>query len=281
MVRNGNPWLLVYTMGKVGTNTINGSIRKYLNSYNSFHFHWLRPENLRKDEYFHRFFYETGRELRGGKEILPDYIIKGYYLSENLDNYLSERSKVKIITMTRDPLARNISSFFENLPLFFGYSVRDNLREKSSETVVAELGELFKEDFIGKNGINFLDCDPLTWFDTELSKVFELNVYKSAFPWDKGYTLLTNQNTELLIMRLEDLNHCYSEAMSEFFDNGEAIHLESANVAEDKDYADVYSLFKEKIQLPAGYIDGLYQSKYATHFYSQNELQRFREQWTG
>lgn len=274
---HGKPWILVHSMGKVGSTTIHKTLSRQLDAYESFHLHWLNPKNLTMEEKFTRTFYQKGRIDNGKRGILPDYTLNGYYISENLDK-ISERLRIKIITMTRDPVARNISAFFENLPYFFGYQIRDNLQAKTPDQVATELCKIFKDDFMGQNGKCFIDGDPLTWFDEEIKEVIGLNVYSTPFQRDKGYTILRNKKADLLVVRLEDLDNIFSEAISEFL-NVSSIKLESANQGDEKSYAEVYSIFKEKIELPDVYIDELYTSKYAKHFYSDDEITEFRKKW--
>jgi len=274
---HGKPWVLVNSMGKVGSSSVHKTLSTHLDTYKSFHLHWLNFNNLTMDEKFIKTFYQKGRMDNSKMGILPDYILNGYYISKNLDK-IAERSRIKLITMTRDPVARNISAFFENLPYFFGYKISDNLQVKTPGQIATELCKIFKDDFIGQNKIGFIDGDPLTWFDEEIKEVIGVNVYSTPFHREKGYTIFQNKKADLLVMRLEDLDNIFPEAISEFLSISPT-KLESTNRGGKKPYAEVYSIFKEKIELPDEYIEELYTSKYAKHFYSDDEITKFRNKW--
>mgnify|MGYP000595620150 FL=1 len=208
--------ILVYTMGKVGSSTIVKSLDNQLHEYFVFHIHWLAVKNLTQDQNFYKTFYQRNRKQGVYHKILPAYLIEGRYINERINRSCNYKNIEKIFTLTREPLARNISSFFENLKIFFGYDIDKNLRIKDEDTVVDELITLFCDEFIINNTVNFLDADPLTWFDIELKEVFNLDVFNSEFPKEKGYKIYSNEVASVLLIRLEDLNECFSEA-SEIF----------------------------------------------------------------
>ena len=41
----------------------------------------------------------------------------------------------------------------------------------------------------------------------------------------------------------------------------------------------MYINFKQQITIPRNIIDRLYESKYASHFYSDTEIKSFRKKW--
>ena len=55
--------------------------------------------------------------------------------------------------------------------------------------------------------------------------------------------------------------------------------LVESNVAEDKSYAALYKAFRREMSLPAGYLDAMYSTRFATHFYAAGELAAFRRKW--
>ncbi|CCQ70869.1 Capsular polysaccharide synthesis enzyme CpsE [Crocosphaera watsonii WH 0402] len=75
------------------------------------------------------------------------------------------------------------------------------------------------------------------------------------------------------------MQNCLQDAFSEFLgiDN---FRLSNKNQAKQKTYFEVYSDFLNSIVLPQSYIDKMYSSKYMKHFYSQNEIDKFREKWS-
>jgi len=272
--------ILVYTMGKVGSTTVSSSIKNQMKDVFVHDIHWLNQNNLKADQKFHKKLYRKNRKAGIKLNICPDYIAKGFYLNNQISNTTDKPDKeYKVITLTRDPVAKVVSSFFQNMKRYHGYEIDKKLDVLDEKTVAGELTDLFFDEFIQKNGVTFLDSNPLTWFDEEIKYVFGLDVYQSEFPKEKGYEIYENERASVLLIRLEDLNSCFTEATEKFL--GEKLRLtESKNTADDKAYAAVYDKFKMRIDFPDGYLDKMYSSKYAKHFYSQNEIVNFKNKWT-
>jgi hypothetical protein len=177
----------------------------------------------------------------------------------------------RVVTLTRDPVGRNISSFFEILDLQMHYGLQDKLQTKGVEGVVPELCSLFLTEYP--------DHDlPLTFFHSELKTVFGVDVFSCPFPHSKGYMIYQGENVELLLLRLEDLDRSAPHAFEEFL-GIRGVELVRSNIGDQKIYADVYRHFVETIRLPDSYLERMYKSKYATHFYTNEEIETFRAKW--
>ena len=84
----------------------------------------------------------------------------------------------------------------------------------------------------------------------------------------------------MLVIKLELENYQKEKAIAEFF-QVESLPLVEVNKGEQADYGPTYKEFVRSIRLPVGYIEEMYQSKYAKHFYSDEEIDRFRKRWLG
>jgi hypothetical protein len=104
-------------------------------------------------------------------------------------------------------------------------------------------------------------------------------LFATEFPTETGYKIYQEKRADVLLMRLESLNECFTDAIQGFlgYDN---LQLVNTNVGNQKDYADLYRAFKDIIQLPESYLDKLYSSKFAQHFYNSTELAQFKEKWS-
>jgi hypothetical protein len=201
------------------------------------------------------------------------------YLRSELDSGLGGK-RWKVVTLTREPIGRNISTFFENLqieslPDGHRYRVRSDHDFYDFEIVVdaGDLGELVRL-FLER-----LDHDePLAYFDREIKEVLDIDVFASEFPTSNGYKIYETEKVDLLLIRLEDLNACASAAFERFL-GLERFALRDRNVADDKGYALLYQLFKDSIALPEAYIERMYASRYMRHFYSEQEIAAFRSKW--
>lgn len=117
------------------------------------------------------------------------------------------------------------------------------------------------------------------WFDSQLKAVFDIDVFSSEFPKEKGYHIYRGERADLLLIRLENLNDCYRETFKEFL-GIQDFRLINVNRAQDKAYYPVYRDFIENADLPADFVDKMLASEYARHFYSPEEIAGFRAKWT-
>jgi hypothetical protein len=163
-----------------------------------------------------------------------------------------------VITLTRDPLAQSVSSFFQS-------AVRRNYIDDNPNAMLATF--LSAHDIFG--GVD--------WFDNELRRYLGIDIYDR--PLNRGEPLFIRTPTvRLLLMRREDLDRVGPAALSEFA--GVKIQaMEHTNVGAQKNYADAYQRFRGGAVLPRALIDRIYDSRYARHFYSDDEIARFRAAW--
>jgi hypothetical protein len=122
------------------------------------------------------------------------------------------------------------------------------------------------------------DDQSLTFFDREFKTVLGFDVFSSEFPISKGYNIYRENLADILLIRLENLNECYQQAFKEFLDM-DVFSLSKSNVGREKSYASLYKMFKKSVVLPDTFIDEMYSSKHARHFYSAEEICLFREKW--
>lgn len=232
--------VFIYQMGKVGSSTLFNSIK------NSAQFH-----NYDKDapqKYFAKSKIGIYRSIRW----------KAFYWSTKIRiKYLEKKGKkIKIISMARDPVARNISAFFQ----------------------VLEKGKKYKTDKLINDFFNKTYHEvPLNWFDIELKRHFGIDIYKYKFPKEKGFYIIKYKNIELLLLKLEMFNQCLND-IKNFI--GEDFEIKNENISEKKWYSDMYKDFKKEIIFPKEYLEKMYRSKFTNHFYTEEEINRFYSKWT-
>lgn len=268
--RYDKPPLLLYQMGKVGSKSIQSSLEAIQLDRPLFHVHFLTPERVKQTEK------ERRKYLGTGKEGLLRHVWQYQYLLEQMARGLDGR-KWKIVTLTREPIGRNISAFFENLDVEALDDSRYHIQSDyyGFETTVG-LGDT---DKLARFFFERLPHDsPLVFFDQELKSMFGVDVFASEFPTSKGYKIYEDRLADVLLIRLENLSQCARDAFQEFLDI-EGFILTDANVASEKVYAPLYRRFKETVVFPEAYVQKMYTSKYMRHFYSEEEIARFRAKW--
>jgi len=253
--------VLVYTMGKVGSLTIRNTILSACPGVHVHHIHFLTEEQLAiREEGVRRDFRRMNK--------LKNHVIAGRQFRKLLKSGL-DRRKLRVVTAVRDPVSTHVSSFFQLLyrnPAFDYREIhRENLRE-----VVKKLSALYLAD---------LDPERVTrWFDFEMKAALGLDVYAAPFPRERGYAIYRGDHPDTLLIKAESLDTSLPDALREFFGDRN-FSLTVSNRARDKDYHRLYTEFRKELRLPRRFLDSMYSSPCARHFYSDDEISRFRRPW--
>ena len=245
--------VLIYQMGKVGSSSLASSIK------NSFHVHNLYYSGFEMFPSPER----AKLELRGLsflKYILRNYIVRVaiFFAPE-----------VKIITLVREPISRNISMFFQALPFWLCriyMSEREVVRTENEDVILKAFRKYYNHNLYK------------LWFDKELKRLTGFNIYNYKFNKDKGYQKYTYGKFNIFVIRLENLGDDETlHSLSEFL--GKKINLVKSNRGTSKWYSDIYNNFKNKLASD-DYLDEHLKSKYAEHFYTQEELIRIKNKYS-
>jgi hypothetical protein len=119
------------------------------------------------------------------------------------------------------------------------------------------------------------------WFDMEIKGMFDLDVYEHPFDTEKGFSIIRHGNIDLLILRLEDLNRNFSAAFSHFLPLDSPIELVKSNVRSEQKRGSTYEQVRQELKVRESICRKVYASKYARHFYSAAEIDRFIQRWSG
>ena len=267
------PPLLVHQMGKVASSSVTRSLKTAKIGRPIYHTHSLRPEMIEKYERKRRGYLGTDKEgdLR--------HIWQYRYLREWIERGLEKGKKWKVVTLIRDPIARNMSDFFENTEMLSAASEREHILRSIEYdfeiTVVDDNLEGLMELFINK----FPHDYPARYLDLEVKDIFSVDLYAGDFPTTKGYRVYRGSEADVLLIRLENLDDCFADAFQEFL-NIKGLTLVSRNVGSQKEYADIYQMFKDSIHLSESFVDEMYSSRFVQHFYSKVEIAQFKAKWS-
>jgi len=180
---------------------------------------------------------------------------------------LKAKENLKIITIIREPISRNESFFFQDLHIPLCQMNKRNWTWVYQKDNIDALTEEYFTSLNKDHGIN--------WFDNEIKKYLGIDVYKYPFSQSDGYSIIKQKNMELLILKLERLNEYDSSIFNDFLgvDN---FTLINQNIGQDKWYSGLYKEFKSKVTYSKEYVDSMYNSEYMRHFYSEEEIAKFR-----
>lgn len=242
--------ILVFQMGKVGSTAVYAALKARALPVD--HLHLLT--GLDALEASMRWSYEDPSTTLAEIE-------RGRRFRERIDG--DPGTRWNIITMVRDPVARNVSAFFEGL-----HQIVPGARDRV--VTMDELGDAFLN--------RFSHAAPTTWIQSQLTPVFGIDPFTTPFPHSAGFQILEGERARVLIIRSEDLSACFETALQSFL--GLKIRaLPKANVSENKWYAPLAAEFSQSFEMPQHYLDEMYGSAYARHFYTPEELARFESRY--
>ena len=250
--RSGAQPVLVYQMGKVASSAVEISMEG-AGIRPVYQVHFLTHAGLSWAEAAYRSNWSATQN--------PTHVWQGQRVRARLNHDAGERWQ--IVTLCREPVARNVSGFFQTGRLLY---------QLTGEESAAELQRRFLVDFQEHD-------TPLRWFDDELAATFGVDVYSEPFPVAQGWHIYRSDRADVLLIRYEDLGRVFAEATAKFFDRPGGIELQSCNLSAEKDYGSAYREFVEDADLPDEYVNRMYTSPYAKHFYTDAEREAFTQRW--
>ena len=257
---NVRPPILIYQMGKVGSTSVYKSLKRSAAKHPIFHIHWLSKEGLIR---------ATKLNDDINDPIFDMHLRRCRLLRSKYDT--NRAKKWKFITLVRDPIDREISNVFQDIEIFHRHLINDKKQVNLDDTLALVKKKIER---------NILDIDYcLTWFDKEFNQALLFNVYD--FPFDKksGYTIIRHKQSDVLILKLEKLTDCYTDALREFLDTNLNTRLVKANISDKKKYSSEVKFIKKNLKISPEAFDKIYSNKFVSHFYSRQEIKGFKKKW--
>ncbi len=175
-------------------------------------------------------------------------------------HFIRGRRPLRVFSMVRNPLDQAVGRFFQHLRRFY-----------SAEMSTGRLLELFHL---------FYQEPPPDWISLELNPVLGLDVYALPFDRDKGCLEIDGDWFKLLLMKLELDNSKKEQAVSCVLGRDDFRWDGSINASRNNVYAKHYKYFKDHAVIDPGIQERLLALKYVRHFYSEAEIESFREYWS-
>jgi len=176
---------------------------------------------------------------------------------------IEEAMPLNVISLTREPIGRNVSAFFQNFERDTGVPYNDaNFSHEELKTIFLTK---FKHEI------------PLKWFDKNINENFGIDVYANSFP-KCGYAEYSHKNIRLLVMRSEIGDNEKVKVLRDFLKLTE-FQIINRNISEEKEYALGYKDFRKNVKLPCDYIDKMCKSKYFKYFYDEDDINAVRKNW--
>jgi hypothetical protein len=255
-----NP-IIIYQMGKVGSSSVERILKGANLDRPVYHVHFLSHRGIANAEKYFLSLNNSGT---------PHHIKLSKILRKKICK--SKDFRWKVITLVREPVARDVSDCFQNLE-----SYHPHLIDRKGTAKKAKIIQLLENHFRAYDANKDYTAN---WFDNELRSTFELDVYKYPFNFQDGFSLITANNIDLLVLRLENLDSTFNRAFNRFLDSNISFNMYRSNVGQNKRYSATYRYLLENLTLPYKICEKIYSSKYASHFYTQIERNNFISQWS-
>jgi len=255
--------IYVYQMGRVGSTSVRLSLQRTYEACSGtvpiLHGHYLnRFEELET---------RVKRDLQDTSSFMKD-LRKVEIAFREAEQEMTGSQKVKLISLVRDPVARNVSAFFFALSEFLpGWEQRTADESLTIDDI--------QQIFVNRRAYAL---SAFYWFEEQMEPVFNIDVYSSTFPKEKGYKIYSSAKADLLLLRLESLEYCAKEAFSAFLGIPN-FQLIKVNRGIDRKAGGLYRLFRKK-PLPHEYLEWSYSFRLARHFFSESEIKSFMSKWT-
>ena len=211
--------VLIHSIGKVGSSTLQESLKKHRRLV--IHTHFFNKENI---SYWKRYYIKSPRRAA------PMHIYRGQAIAGILDK---TKKDIRIITPFREPVSREFSSLFQD----------NRVYPELLGDVDQAMGVLRK---IG--GRLAKELPEERWINRELKQTLGFDIYKENFPCSKGFITLEKDNKKILVFRLENLESLFPSVFDDFL-HSYAGRLINVNVGAQKAYSKRYKAIREKKML--------------------------------
>lgn len=228
--------VLVLTMGRVGSTAAFRAVEG-LDGVDPLHIHHLHPRTL------------ASLAPRGRRKAAR-HVQDGYRARELIEG---SDEPVKVITLVRDVVERNLSVGFARLR-----------RIGPPE----ELAQLVADPRVRDEVWGSVDVDlPDSWFDVEIRDTLGIDVFARRFP-PVGHQRFTEGRYDLLVMRSDLPDVAKSGAVSEFLGLAVAVRQSNSRTREGGQLEQVYDRFRRSAPLTDADLRKAAESPLMQHFFA-------------
>jgi hypothetical protein len=248
------PFILLHQMGKVASTAIAEALRRHprVEPWQVQNTHTLNSVNFAQKRWF---FSRPGRSM-------PPELETGLYLRENV---LATGRPLRVISPFREPVARNVSSFFYSLDYYMPEIHRGD--DVSMDVITEAFLKRMNHDVCAR------------WFLDELYEPFGIDVYAEPFDHDRGFKTFHRDHVDALVFPFDLPDDRKADAIAGFL-GIEPFEITRVNEASDRADAGLYKRFCRDAVLPPEYLDYQYGVPYARHFFTPDQIESFRAKWS-
>ncbi|MBO6944611.1 putative capsular polysaccharide synthesis family protein [Altererythrobacter sp.] len=245
----------IFQMGKVGSSSIQASLRRH-KDLASFQFHR---------------FGGSQAEILVKSPWRLDNVELGTAQHEIIGLLMRRRMKeldlpLKVITLVREPIGRNLSAYFQNWDHF--KRMRGDHKSRGAEGEIKHFLAAYDHQI------------PEKWLAGQFSDYLDVDVFSHEFDKEAGHGRIRSEHADILLMHHDLEDELKRELISDLV-GLQLSPLVRANEAEGKAYAAIYQQVRQPGYLPVSHVEEMLNSRYTRHFYSLEQRQIFAENWCG
>ena len=247
-------------MGKVGSLAVLAILEKRkMNVYHEHNFTLTHSEAVGIVRNFDKYSSLKAKIKEQRNKIFP---------SQRLREFKAKK-RLKIITLIREPISRNLSLCFQHFQDF----IRDDVtnRNFNDHRSSFELCSYYFENKINSTA-------GIKWFDSEFFPTTGIDIYNYPFDTRKGHSIINEGKYDILVLQVEKLNQSI-DIIQSFLELKTPLQRKEVNIGNKKWYRLLYDEFIRKYTFSTDYIDKMYNSKFMKHFYSEADINMFKEKW--
>ncbi len=189
-------------------------------------------------------------------------------------------TKIKVVTGVRDPMAQIFSSIFNVItaPLYVSQECNLSLSQiephffHDGGNIQVLFDHWLQVSYEKNQGFS----SPVTRFFQEYREEF-FDIFAEDFQKEKGYTILKKGNIEIFLYQLEKMNDILP-AFSAFV-GCEIPSWVKANAVEEKWIGEKYPQALKELNFTKDFLHKVYKEDWVHHFYSEKDLQTFKNKW--
>ena len=242
-------------MGKVGSSSIQSSLRRH-KELASFQFHRFGGSHANT---LLRSPWRIGEVDFGAAQ----HEVIGMLMQKRM---VQLDLPLKVITLVREPIGRNLSAYFQNWDYFM--RLRGDRARRSAQQEVEHFLEAYDHQI------------PEKWLTGQFSDYLDVDVFSHNFDKEAGYGRIRSGTADILLMHHDLDDHLKRELISELVGLRIA-PLVRANEAGSKPYAAIYNQVRQPGNLPPGHVEDMLNSRYARHFYTLQHRRKLALKWCG
>ena len=257
-IRGAGRCLLIYQMGRVASQTINDTAKQALPGVPVVHVHWLSDKNLAS---------AIGRARGRYGFVRQRHLLVARKIRALLDSEEGRSLDWLVISVVRDPVARNLSEYFLTLEEYHFKDAFKIYRDHPEQI----------DQWVSYFVHEYDHLSRCRWFDEEIGEVLGVNVLDVPFDHERKF-LLHEGRIKVLVLRQEDLETGLANGF-QALTGVRPEQIARRHISSEDEHAGLYRALVERVKLPEVLLDRIYGCPWVRHFYGEDEIEVWRRKW--